>query len=98
MYLSDYYYAKDATGLTKCHGTTNCFSWMTNIINGGFMINRSEKTAKGTYRVYAYSISGGTSGADINLEGLIHPVFYLEPSVIYTGIGDGSKIAPFKIA
>ena len=110
IYLSDYYYAADRAGTTKCFNNSSCLNWLTfesyyesiGYESTWTMTNYGYIT--GDY-YYAWYVNGGGSvkinqyaEGYVNVKGMeLHPVFYLNSDVQFTGQGDGSKLSPLQI-
>ena len=96
MYASDYYYAADATGTTKCFRNSACLNWLTYSGSGTWTMTRWGKSYD--YIAYFVAHTGEIQGTYFRSEYNLNPTFYLSQNVQYTGIGDGSNSNPLQIS
>ena len=97
MYASDFYYAYDITGATKCFGNESCLNWLVDTSNSMWTMTNSGLSTNNKY--YGWGLGYDYIGLN-NLSNTFYfrPVFYLNSDVQYTGQGDGSELSPFEIA
>ena len=98
MYLSDYYYAADASGATTCYVNTACLNWLTDASNKTWTMIRTGQYSTGLNFSWLVHNTGDAGNNSTTYEYALRPVFYLESNVQYIGEGTGEYGSPLQIA
>ena len=98
MYLSDYYYAADASGATTCYVNTACLNWLTDASNKTCTMIRTGQYSTGLNFWWLVHNTGDAGNNSTTYEYALRPVFYLESNVQYIGEGTGEYGSPLQIA